>query len=493
MQDRFIIKKLYDFSLKEYREKRPTEIIGYRVKKSVLLHRGYGPSIIVSGLQGQIVPFLILANYKEYVRLYYIIENGAIINAINIDMRDFQQEQLKFEKATKKLFQIPKSTVPEKKIEKIKQQLNEKFHNFISQIEKLTAIKFKQVPLITIYQEPIESKIIIKREKDVIKLPLELINHALLEGFLAREALRLIIASFVQNTEHAKKLELMGSYHLINKSLQQDWRQFWSKKSHIEKQMISLKQQLFFNYLNFLNFIGKYEMKRINDSKLQLILTTFSEFSPETERFPELAAKAYLDIANGEEYFLLRTALFYLLAHNPKNALKCLKEIPKSSKSENYSELFNYCEGIASYRFINILSSESNFKSIPLEFQDHFRDAFTEIQKQLLEIQRTHPQKSALNKSITIKFKIKNPTDLTFKNLRLSDPLPKRTVYEIIGNDSFYFPELTPNQTLSCEYELICTSPQKNFLFKNGNITFEDTFNNNYVQIIEITSIQIHA
>ena len=50
MSNRAIVKRLYEFAVKEYREKRPIGIIGYRVKLSVVLQRGYGPSLILSGM-----------------------------------------------------------------------------------------------------------------------------------------------------------------------------------------------------------------------------------------------------------------------------------------------------------------------------------------------------------------------------------------------------------------------------------------------------------
>ena len=138
--------------MKEYKEKRPSEIIGYRLKLSVLLQRGLGPNLILSGLKGQTVPYLLVANYGDHYRLYYILEDGRMLSAINVPIPEFEREQLKFQKATTPLFVIPKPEVPESKIEKVKKQLNEKFHHYIDLIEKQTSAKVRNIPLITIYQ-----------------------------------------------------------------------------------------------------------------------------------------------------------------------------------------------------------------------------------------------------------------------------------------------------------------------------------------------------
>ena len=172
MENRLLKKKLYEIALREYRDKRPTSIIGYRVKKSVVLQRGYGPSIIVSGLKGRVVPYLLLADYGEQYRLYYYLENGLLLNATNVPKAEFERESLKFQKATTQLFQIPKPSVPEKRAEKLKKQLNEKFQQFVNLIEKQTSCKIKLVPIITIYQDPVETKLVIKRERNFIKIPL---------------------------------------------------------------------------------------------------------------------------------------------------------------------------------------------------------------------------------------------------------------------------------------------------------------------------------
>ncbi|MHA1648989.1 MAG: hypothetical protein ACTSYB_02255, partial [Candidatus Helarchaeota archaeon] len=230
MHDRYVVKKLRDLALKEFREKRPNQILGIRVKKSVLLQRGFGPSIILSGLNGQAVPFLLLADYGEYYRLYYFLENGIMLNAINIPRKQFEREQLKFEKATKKLFQFPKPQIPERKLEHYKQRLNTRFKNYLNSIEKQTSCKLPEIPLITIYQSPLEDKLVIKRERNFIKIPIELVTHELIDGFLLREAYRLVFPSFIKETEQELVYRLIGAYHFLPKSIKPKWLVYWSKK-----------------------------------------------------------------------------------------------------------------------------------------------------------------------------------------------------------------------------------------------------------------------
>lgn len=490
LQDRLITQKLRKFALKEYKEKRPTEIFGYRVKKSILLQRGFGPSIILSGLKGKVAPFLILANYGDHYRLYFILENGVTLNAINIPAKEFERERLKFQKATTQLFQIPRPEVPKKKLEKIKKQINEKFHQYVALIEKQTSCKIKNVPIITIYQSPVESKLVIKRERDFIKLPLELISHKLIDGFIAREAYRQLFPVFIRKTEHSKLFGLIGTFFLLPKTLKEDWLQYWEPKVKFKKKLTQINEPLFNLLLRFLWYLGKHEISPFSDAQLKKIYKIFPKLAKKTENLPDIAAQCYLQLANHKGYFILKASFFFILANRLKDARQALKELSKFTQSDEIRDLRIQCEYLLTFQLAKIYSSDLNLESYAPDVQGLFSEILNHIKNQVLEVKRIHKQKGSPSKSIKIKFNIRNLSDLTLNNIKLVDNLPKKSQAEVVGPNSFNFSQLSPKQNVTCKYKITSNVPQK-IWFKNGNLTFQDSHGNHYVQTISSTVLHI--
>lgn len=490
MQNRAIVKRLYELALKEYREKRPVGIVGYRVKLSVLLQRGYGPSLILSGLKGQAVPFLLLANYGDNYRLYYILEDGRMISAINIPTADFEREQLKFQKATTKLFEIPKPEVPENKIEKVKKQLNEKFQHYIEVIKKQTSCNVRKIPLITIYQPSLEEKLVIKREPDFIKFPLELVTHNLIDGFLITEAYKLIFPKFVRKTKQMRLFCNIGAYFLLTKTLKQDWLDYWEPKMPFKAKITQLNEPLFHSFIHFLCYLGKFETDSFDDEQFEKIFSIFSEISLKTESNPEIAAHSYLQLANHEGLFVLKAALFFILANKMDDALKILKELAKFTQSEDIKKIRILCEQLATFQLSKIYSASVEIESISLNIQKLFIGALEQIKNRVLEIKRLHKENARVDESITIKLEIRNMTDLTFQNLVLKDELPKKRFINLISSNTFQFAQILPKKIVKVEYQLSTHIPSK-IRFDNGSITFEDSYGNRYTQSISPTFIII--
>ncbi|NVM54829.1 MAG: hypothetical protein HWN66_14090, partial [Candidatus Helarchaeota archaeon] len=477
MQSRLIVKQLRKKALKEYKEKRPTEIFGYRVKKSVVLHRGFGPSIIVSGLKGRIVPYLLLANYGDHYRLYYILENGVTLSAINILTSEFERERLKFQKATTQLFQIPKPPVSEKRIEKIKKQINEKFQYYIAQIEKQTSCKVKTLPIITVYQSSEETKVIIKRERNFIKFPVELISHKLIDGFLAREAYKLVFPTFIRKTKQAKLFEIMGAYLFLTKLLKKDWLQYWEPKEPFKAKLTKIGEAKFYLLLQFLCYLGKYESTLFLDSQIGKIISIFPELAQKTDKMPDIAAQCYLQLANHEGYFIIKAAFFFILANRFKEAKKALKELSKFTQSDQIRSLRVQCEHLVSLQLAKFYSSGLDLNLFASDIQELYTVTLEHVKIQVLEVKRIHKQRVSTSESITIELKIKNLTDLTFLNIKLTDNPPKKSQLELLSSNTFHFTQLSPNEKITCEYQVSCKTPQK-IWFKNGHLSFEDNYNN---------------
>jgi len=490
LQNRLIVKSLHDFALKEYKEKRPTEILGYRVKLSVLLQRGFGPSIILRGIGGQAVPYLILANYGSQYRLYYFLENGRLLNAINIEKQEFELEEAKFQKATAKLFQIPKPSVPENKLEKLKKQLNDKFQQFLTQIEKQTSCKIKTTPIITVYQSPLETKLIIKREQNFIKMPLEIITHKLIDGFLLREAYSLIFPSFIKKTKHADLLRLVGAYYLLPKSLHTDWIQYWEPREPLKIKLSQLNEPSLNSYLRFLCYFGKYESTPFLDPQLEKYSSIFFNLLGKTESISEIAAQCYLQLANHQGFFIIKAALFFILANRLKEAKKVLKELSQFAQLKEIHDLRIQCEFLASFQISKIYSSKFLLESVSRDLQKLYSETFDYIKTQLFEVKRIHKLEYFSSEAIRVKLKIKNLSDIPFQNIKLTDELPKKSQIEKFSSNTFYFAQIRPSEETSCEYEFSCETPQK-LPFKNGTLTFEDTYGNHYVQLIPITLLNV--
>jgi hypothetical protein len=477
-------------ALKEYREKRPSSVTGFRVKKAVILQRGYGPSIIVSGLKGQVPPYLLLADYGDHYRLYYLLENGITLNAINIPKAEFIREELKFQKATSQLFQIPKATVPESKLEKLKTQINAKFQNYLSSIEKQTSCAPKHVPIITIYQDPLETKAIIKRERDLLKFPLELITHQLLDGFIAREAYRLALPSFIKKTTQRKLLELIGPYYLIAKTLQTDWLRFWDKKFQLKAKVTQLPESFFHTYLQFLNYLAAYESSYLSDPQLDKILATFSRLSQEIGSNPRLAAYCYLDLDDHDPVSKIKASLFFILATQLKDATDALKQIPKKSQQPGIQQLKTYCKDLVTYHLSRVYATELESTVNSLRIEKLMNEAVALIKSSVLLVERIHAKSYPLDEPITITLRVKNLSDLVLKEIATTDNLPSKAQLQLITSNKFYFTQIRPQQTLTCEYEITGSAPQKVW-FKNGRLTFEDTYGNHYVQTIPPTHLQM--
>lgn len=490
MEDRRIKKRLYEIALKEYKDKRPKEITGYRVKKSVLLQRGYGPSIIISGLGGQLVPFLLLANYGDQYRLYYLVETGMIVNAINVPKNEFERELLKFEKATAKLFQIPKPQVPEKKVEKIKQQLNDKFHNYLALIEKQTSCKLRTAPIITVYQTSSETQPIIKRTPDFIKLPIELLSHNLLEGYLLREAYRLILPPFLIQTDHAKLFATFGAYFHLPKSLKLDWIQLWEQKYALKTLLPRLNDQQFHAFLQFLCYLGKYESEPFEDKQIHTLFTYFPELHKTTQSPPEMAAHCYLKLANHEGLYNLKAALFFILADQSKAAKKVLHELSRFSQSKEIETLRIHAEYLASIHLSKLYSAGPLSPSAYLGMKAIFTDALEFVKKHIIEVKRIHPSEAKYMNPVDITIKLKNVSDLTLQNIKIVDQPSKKTKVAILSPPSFNFSVLAPGKELTCHYQLQFENPQK-ITFSQGVLTYEDSLGNHYVQSLSATTIQL--
>ena len=91
------LKEVVKFAKKEYREKKPLNARVLRVKDKRIYSRG-GPFPSISISKAQIPYYMVILEYKDEYRIYNFTKDGLLVNGEN------------FEKTSKKMEQIEKST-----------------------------------------------------------------------------------------------------------------------------------------------------------------------------------------------------------------------------------------------------------------------------------------------------------------------------------------------------------------------------------------------
>ena len=259
---------------------------------------------------------------------------------------------------------------------------------------------------------------------------------------------------------------------------------------YIKIKISSVSELQFNTFLRFLCYLGKYESKPFLDPQVAKIFSMYPDLTKKTDLIPEIAAQCYLQLANHEGYFNIKAAFFFILANNLKEAKHTLKELSKFTQTTEIEQLRNQAEFLASYKLGKLYSSEIKLDMFSSDIQAIFNETLEHVKKQVLEVRRIHKQRYSTADEVNIKIKIKNLADIPFMNLKIIDPPPKKAQVDILESNSFYFPQIGPNKELTCEYHLGPKAPQK-ISFKNGSITFEDSYGTHYVQTIPTTRLQI--
>ncbi|MFX1381671.1 MAG: hypothetical protein ACFFBP_04440 [Promethearchaeota archaeon] len=104
MSHRDVLKNIVKFSKKEYNEKKPLSLQLLRVKSKSVLKRGMLPNLNIKQVQG--IFFLVVLDYKEYLRIYFFNREGQLLGGENIDKSPILMKKLK--KETTSEYKLPK-------------------------------------------------------------------------------------------------------------------------------------------------------------------------------------------------------------------------------------------------------------------------------------------------------------------------------------------------------------------------------------------------
>ena len=105
MNTKKIIKTLIKFARREYKEKRPIGVRVLRVKEALVLSKG-GPIKTLSVRQIKNPYYLVVAEYKNQMRIYSYSLNGLLLGAENLDITKSLLDKIK--KKTVKEYEFPK-------------------------------------------------------------------------------------------------------------------------------------------------------------------------------------------------------------------------------------------------------------------------------------------------------------------------------------------------------------------------------------------------
>jgi len=104
MSQRKVLKDIIQFGKREFKEKKPLSVEILRVKSKTILTRGVLPSLSIKQVKG--AKYLVVADYKEFFRIYSFTSSGELLDGQNLEKTAKLSKKLK--KGTVKEYTLPK-------------------------------------------------------------------------------------------------------------------------------------------------------------------------------------------------------------------------------------------------------------------------------------------------------------------------------------------------------------------------------------------------
>jgi len=104
MSQRKVLKDIIQFGKREFKEKKPLSVETLRVKSKTILTRGVLPSLSIKQVMG--AKYLVVADYKEFFRIYSFTSSGELLDGQNLEKTAKLSKKLK--KGTVKEYTLPK-------------------------------------------------------------------------------------------------------------------------------------------------------------------------------------------------------------------------------------------------------------------------------------------------------------------------------------------------------------------------------------------------
>jgi len=146
MSQRKVLKEIIQFGRREFKEKKPLFVEILRVKSKTILTRGVLPSLSVKQVKG--AKYLVVADYKEFFRVYPFTTSGVLLGGQNLEKTVKLLKTLK--KGTIKEYTLPKkmpklrlgdiSVFYREQFNKARQSLNDVFGLNIKYPFSITAV-----------------------------------------------------------------------------------------------------------------------------------------------------------------------------------------------------------------------------------------------------------------------------------------------------------------------------------------------------------------
>ncbi len=185
MNQRKVLKDIIQFGKREFNEKKPLSLEILRVKSKAILKLGFLPSLKINQLG--MVRYLVVADYKEYLRIYSLAIDGLNLGGGNLEKTPKLLKTLK--KGTVKVYSLPKEPL-KLTLGDISAHFQEKFKKTQQVLKNQFGLKIKYPLSIAAGKDLKEGNIrelCVQRNKTLLKIDVKYWKTPTLEVIIHRE------------------------------------------------------------------------------------------------------------------------------------------------------------------------------------------------------------------------------------------------------------------------------------------------------------------
>jgi len=185
MNQRKVLKNIIQFGKREFNEKKPLSLEILRVKSKAILKLGFLPSLKINQLG--MVRYLIVADYKEYLRIYSFALDGLNLGGENLEKTPRLLKTLK--KGTVKEYSLPKEPL-KLTLGDISAHFQEKFNKTQQVLNNQFGLKIKYPLSIAAGKDLKEGNIrelCVRKEKELLKIDVKYWKAPTFEVIIHRE------------------------------------------------------------------------------------------------------------------------------------------------------------------------------------------------------------------------------------------------------------------------------------------------------------------
>lgn len=441
-------KRLYKFAHKEYRDKRPKQILGYMVKRQPAFIKGFSPSFQIQRQVVLEITYLVFANYGDSVRMYYFSSELLQLGAQNVDPKNFEKLEKKLKKAMKKIFVLPRKTK-----EELIEEKRTAYHKIISHLKHLR-MNFKELqetfarehesirtrtglkgnpPIITLTDKRIEqgARFGVKEDEKFLYISLYCLNSKFLNILIYREIFLTLLPRWVPE---ALRLDFayLGAWCVLSPPERQLLFKMWDPSVEIEL-LNPLKQRDLKATVGFLRYLDKYlDIDSLTEKEAHYL---FSIITHTHSRGPELLAEWIFTFLNSKDALVqdVFTAKRFLFKFMREGLLEEQDEFPGI-----FSQLSS---SLVSLRFFKFYESFNKLDAVPKGLKLLIQAALRRVKP--IKIERTAQRTT--DSWVEITTTISNLTDLILIPSKIKDS-------DYQGHDfkgSLEFEKIYPDSTVN--------------------------------------------